>query len=192
MDVILDLIEGFFTWHTPISFLAGIGTHHLYCKYIRDREATPAMFIRKRADGDHRLSTKFWAIASVTVLLIGFIGWRTQDTADRVDDQSMLTRDCLTQVITALTVARTINNENDELSTVQRNAYAVVLQALVAPPEPYYSMSMDDPRRAEYLTDVGIEQLKLVKATQSDEQANIEYRTAHPYPDPDCAILKRE
>lgn len=51
-------------------------------------------------------------------------------------------------------------------------------------------MDMNDPRRAEYLTEVGIEQLKIVKAAQDDENANNEYRKAHPYRDPDCAILK--
>lgn len=36
---LLGLFEGFLTWHTPLSFLAGIGVHHLYCKYVRDRKA---------------------------------------------------------------------------------------------------------------------------------------------------------
>lgn len=31
-----DWLEGFATWQTPLSFLAGIGTHHLYCKFFRD------------------------------------------------------------------------------------------------------------------------------------------------------------
>lgn len=189
MDLILDWLSGFWTWQTPLSFLAGVGAHHIYCRTIRDREGP--MLTKTTADGEKiRFTPRFWVIVTVTALLIGFIGWRTQDTADRVDDQAIQTRDCLTQVITALTVARTINVENDELSVTQRNAYAVVLQALVAPPEPYYSMAMDDPRRAEYLTDVGIEQLKIVKAAQEDEDANVEERKLHPYPAPDCAILK--
>lgn len=29
---------GFVTWQTPVSFLAGVGAHHLYCKVWRDRE----------------------------------------------------------------------------------------------------------------------------------------------------------
>ena len=31
-------IEGFMTWQMPVSFLAGIGVNHLYCKYWRDRK----------------------------------------------------------------------------------------------------------------------------------------------------------
>lgn len=32
-----DLLGGFATWQTPLSFLAGVGAHHLYCKYWRDK-----------------------------------------------------------------------------------------------------------------------------------------------------------
>lgn len=35
--VILDWLEGFATWQTPLSFLAGIGVHHLYCRYWREK-----------------------------------------------------------------------------------------------------------------------------------------------------------
>lgn len=41
MDVI-SLLEGFWTWQTPLSFMAGVGTHHLYAKYFRDREGPHA------------------------------------------------------------------------------------------------------------------------------------------------------
>lgn len=37
MNVLVDLLEGFATWQTPLSFLAGVGVHHLYCKYWRDK-----------------------------------------------------------------------------------------------------------------------------------------------------------
>ena len=33
----LDLLSGFWTAYTPLSFLSGIGAHHLYCKFWRDR-----------------------------------------------------------------------------------------------------------------------------------------------------------
>ena len=28
----LHFFEGFWTWQTPVSFLAGIGVYHLYCR----------------------------------------------------------------------------------------------------------------------------------------------------------------
>ncbi|ASZ74655.1 hypothetical protein KHO57_gp080 [Mycobacterium phage Phabba] len=34
---VLDLLGGFATPYTPLSFFSGIGVHHLYCKYWRDR-----------------------------------------------------------------------------------------------------------------------------------------------------------
>lgn len=35
---IADTVSGFLVYETPVSFLAGVGMHHLYCKYWRDRE----------------------------------------------------------------------------------------------------------------------------------------------------------
>lgn len=32
-----QVIEGFVNWQTPVSFFAGVGLHHIYCKYWRDR-----------------------------------------------------------------------------------------------------------------------------------------------------------
>ena len=32
-DKIVDLLEGFWTYQTPISFLAGIGAYHLYYRF---------------------------------------------------------------------------------------------------------------------------------------------------------------
>lgn len=31
-------VDGFASWQTPLSFLAGVGAHHLYAKYWRDRK----------------------------------------------------------------------------------------------------------------------------------------------------------
>lgn len=38
MSVLTDLVDGFVNWQTPLSFLAGIGTHHIWVKYWRDRK----------------------------------------------------------------------------------------------------------------------------------------------------------
>jgi len=32
MVTLVDWLEGFWTIQTPVSFLAGIGVYHLYCK----------------------------------------------------------------------------------------------------------------------------------------------------------------
>lgn len=33
MSAALDLLEGFWTIQTPVSFLAGIGVYHIYCRF---------------------------------------------------------------------------------------------------------------------------------------------------------------
>jgi len=38
MQVLSDLLNGFATWQTPVSFLAGVGTHRLWVKFWVDRE----------------------------------------------------------------------------------------------------------------------------------------------------------
>ena len=32
VHVVSDLFEGFWTYQTPISFLAGVGAYHIYCR----------------------------------------------------------------------------------------------------------------------------------------------------------------
>lgn len=35
MSVVLDLFGGFWTWQTPVSFLAGVGAYHFYYRLSR-------------------------------------------------------------------------------------------------------------------------------------------------------------
>lgn len=34
MDVVLHYLEGFWTWNTPVSFLAGVGAVTLYRRFM--------------------------------------------------------------------------------------------------------------------------------------------------------------
>lgn len=134
MDIIIDVLEGFWTWQTPVSFMAGIGLHHIYCKYCRDREG-PMMFKRK-ADGTCGFSTRFWIYTAVASMLIVFIGVRTQVAADRAEDAlaaskqqateaaafSVATNDCLAQVISVLT---TRVGYNDRIADLDLRRQAV-------------------------------------------------------------------
>jgi hypothetical protein len=110
MDSILSFLDGFITWQTPVSFMAGIGIEHL-CKrltnFIRDRRST--MFTRK-SDGTYRFSTRFWVYSVIATLVIAWIGWRTQMTANEVERQAATTSQfsedtnkCLTDVVAVLT-----------------------------------------------------------------------------------------
>lgn len=39
MNVVTEMLNGFLTWQTPVSFLAGVGTHRLWVKFCVDKEA---------------------------------------------------------------------------------------------------------------------------------------------------------
>lgn len=41
----------------------------------------------KKADGTYRFSRRFWVYTTIATVIICWIGWRTQDTANRVDEQ---------------------------------------------------------------------------------------------------------
>lgn len=192
LQSLTNLLAGFLTWQTPFSFLAGVGVYHLYCRslhkgaYASRREGS--VYTENR-DGSFRFSNRFWVYTIIASVIICYIGWRTQDTADRVENQSMLTRDCLTQVISALQVARSVAQENDNLSERQRDAYNAVVTAMVAPPPELAALPYSDQRRTDYIADVAIKQLPVIQEVEDDQKENSEYRAQHPYPDPDCAIL---
>lgn len=134
MDIIISWLEGFWTWQTPISFLSGIGLHHIYCKFCRDREG-PMMFKRK-ADGTCGFSTRFWVYTAVATVLICFIGIRTQVAADRAEDAlaaskqqaasatdfAAVTNACLAEVVSVLT---TRVGYNDRISDLDQRRQAV-------------------------------------------------------------------
>jgi len=111
LHAIIDLLEGFWTWQTPMSFLAGIGVNHLFVKYYRDRKDKPAMMMYRKKNGtEYYFTIQFWVVVTVATLVIGFIGWRTQDTANKVEDQAASTaqfandtNDCLVDVVAVLT-----------------------------------------------------------------------------------------
>ena len=74
MDI-LGLFAGFVTWQTPLSFLAGVGVHHLYCKYIRDREKP---LYRTKKDGSYGFSSRFWTYTIIaTIIIITLIHMQT-------------------------------------------------------------------------------------------------------------------
>ncbi|WP_218894735.1 hypothetical protein [Mycolicibacterium vinylchloridicum] len=122
--MIIGLLEGFWTWQTPLSFLAGVGVHHIYCKYYRDRTTRKVPVFKKRADGTYRFSTRFWVYTSIATVIICWIGWRTQATANEVERQAKDTKeysvqnnDCLKQVVEVLTTRVGYNDALDRLDT---------------------------------------------------------------------------
>lgn len=112
-------IDGFLTWQTPLSFLAGVGAHHLYAKYFRDKETN---MLSEKPDGTYRFSNRFWIYSIIATVIISWIGWRTQATANQVERQAASTsqfasdtNDCLADVVRVLTTRVGFNEEIDAL-----------------------------------------------------------------------------
>lgn len=183
------LLAGFWTWQTPLSFLAGVGAHHIYCKTIRDREGP--VFTKKKTGDDYRLSTRFWIVAVIAAVVIGWIGWRTQDTADKVEEQATATSECLSKVIASLDARTKINAENDNLSQVQRTAFGEVLRAIVSPPENLSELAAGSLERQAYVEQVVRQQFAIVEDAQAQQEANEKDRAEHPYPPADCSLVNR-
>lgn len=127
MDV--NFVEGFLTWQTPISFMAGVGFQHVCSSYIRDRKVP--MFTKK-PDGTYRFSTRFWVVAVISATLISLIGLSTQRTADRTDALSAETRayaeqtnGCLADVVD---VINTRNGYNEAIYRLDDRRNQVDLQ----------------------------------------------------------------
>jgi len=187
MDI-LGLLEGFMTWQTPISFMAGVGVHHVYAKYVRDRRKDDEV-ITKTEDGDFRLSARFWVIAAIAAVIVGWIGVRTQQTADRVEEQAQTTAQCLSEVLTALQVARQVSGENDELSEQQRDATGTIILAVLDPPDHLKPLPFHSPQRQAFVESVAREELQRFRQAAQRQDEVQAYREQHPYPDPSCPLI---
>lgn len=189
MDIILSWLEGFWTWQTPVSFLAGIGLHHIYCKVCRDREG-PMMF-RKKADGTCGFSVRFWVYTAVATVLICFIGIRTQVAADRAEDAlaaskqqaaeatafSVATNDCLKQVISVLTTRVGYNEALENLDKRRQDVWEQLVADLA-------KGGNDDGLNLEALKRFQEANTRL-KADQTKLAAE---RARNQYPSPNCAL----
>ena len=89
----------------------------------------------KKADGTYRFSRRFWVYTTIATLIICWIGWRTQDTANRVENQvqtntafAAQTNDCLKQVVDVLTTRVGYNEEIAKLDKRRDTA----LETLIA------------------------------------------------------------
>jgi hypothetical protein len=125
LDSILGLLQNFWTWQTPLSFLAGVGAHHLYVKYIRDRKQPLTMTDNPVTNVPRRI----WAIVLIAAVIIGWIGWRTQETANRTEqlsrdtlDYAVQTQDCLNQITATLKYRTAFTPALDKLEDMESAA----------------------------------------------------------------------
>lgn len=83
----------------------------------------------KREDGTYSFSVRFWAYSAIATVIICWIGWRTQDTANKVEDQARATaqfandtNDCLVDVVRVLT---TRVGYNDAIATLDKRRQVI-------------------------------------------------------------------
>lgn len=65
---------------------------------------------KRHDDGTYSFSTRFWVYSTIATVIICWIGWRTQDTANKVEAQAAATalfandtNNCLVDVVSVLT-----------------------------------------------------------------------------------------
>ncbi|ASZ74656.1 hypothetical protein KHO57_gp081 [Mycobacterium phage Phabba] len=93
----------------------------------------------KKSDGTYRFSRRFWVYTTIATLIICWIGWRTQDTADRVDEQVAYnsefvinTNECLQQVVSVLTTRVGYNERIAELDSRRQKVWEQLVANLAA------------------------------------------------------------
>jgi predicted nucleic acid-binding protein len=186
----IDLFDGFLTWQTPLSFMAGVGFHHLYAKYLRDRKGrSRMMFTRNRDDdGEYRLTNRFWVIVAVAAVIVGYIGWRTQQTADQVQDQTQRTEqfakqtnDCLNQVVGTLKDRTNLNASLDDLVNRRTQIWTNLVVGLAA-----IDPDMRQPER-DVAAKLVLQHFFEANGAIDRERADLlRQRADKPYPEPNC------
>ena len=135
---------------------------------------------------DERRSRMFWVFLTVAAVLVGWIGVRTQMTADRQEREAQATmqftdqtRDCLHQLIDVLAARALINENSDRLNNDQHRVLADLITSVAAARgEAAYGAVL-----AEYLP-------KVVEA-QRRQEALLLARAEHPLPNPNCPVISR-
>ena len=138
---------------------------------------------KKKADGSYSYSGRFWTYVVIATLLIGYIGWKTQATADGTTalnkatvDYATRTNDCLNQVIATITDRSTYNDDiaklNDRRAT---NISDLIIGLSTAPPGKDTGGIIDK----YVLTD---------RAISADSTRLIAERAKKQYPEPNCGL----
>lgn len=131
----------------------------------------------------HR-SKFFWIFLLVAAVIVGYIGVRTQMTADRQEREAQATlqfsdhtRDCLHELIEALAARSEITNTSDRLNSDQHKALADLITAITA--------ARGEAAYGQVLADF----LPSVVEAQRRQEALLTARAEHPLPDPDCPVV---
>lgn len=145
---------------------------------------------KKKADGTYAYSGRFWTYVVIATILIAWIGWRTQATADRVEVQAKetaafaaSTNDCLNQVVSTLKERVGYNDRIGELRDRRVNSIARLIADLARIDTDQPQVQRDAqaaPILATYFNTVNEIDMELQKVQSS--------RDLTAYPDPSCGF----
>lgn len=189
LDDPFNLLRGFFTIYSLYSFIAGVSLTTLYHKSREWREA-------KTMNNPFKVHfNKSWIVMCFTVLVILFIGFKTQVTADLAEKTSRdfqeqvtdyknfskQTQDCLNELATVYKERSNLTLANEELSTKEREALAKLLVGGSQVPN-----DLSDAERARAWEQLLREYAKVVGPIQDQREKNTEEKKNNPIPDPTC------
>lgn len=115
-----------------------------------------------------------------------FISLQTQVAYNLAKETATEVRDCQKQFNSALQARAQITTENDEISQNQRKIIFDWIHDLIRPPEPYFSMDPNDPRRQQWGIDRTINTEHNFQQSLNRQEELQSQREQHALPDPTC------
>lgn len=162
-------------------------------------------------DGTYSLTKRFWLQVIIIGLLIVAIGLNTQRAYNRTErlnnELTALTNQtahCMSELLTTINARSAITTENDKLSVEQRDALATAnnaqndwIASLLNPPRDIAVLPVNDQRRSDWglmVTQEYFAKASVISKTISDSRTKqaslIKTRENHPFPEPDCALVR--
>lgn len=143
---------------------------------------------RKKDDDTYAFSGRFWTYAVIATVLIGWIGWRTQDAADKTEvlaqqttEYAKQTNDCLSQVIRVLVDRSSTNKEVEKVNDHRWELWTTFIVSLsqISTDQPQSERDKEAaPIVNKYLTDLN--------QVAKDRAELLARREAAAFPDPSC------
>jgi hypothetical protein len=184
-----NLLRGFFTFQSLLSFISGVLLTIFYYKVRQCREAT----VNKKF---YRLSfNRSWIVMGFSLLVILFIGFKTQVTADLAENTSRelkqqvadyqtfskQTQECLNEITNVYKQRSDLTVANEELSGIERRALAdLLIQGSQVPND------LPDAERARQWESLLKKYADTVRPIQDQRTENIQEKKDNPVPDPTC------
>lgn len=111
----------------------------------------------------------------LALCIVGYVAVQNQQNAN-----------CVREFNEVLRVRSGISMENDQLSRMERSAFAEWLRVLLNPPPEIAAMADDDPRYQQWGRQVTAYYYKQIRAIEDQQVANDKVRAANPLPEPTC------